>query len=149
MATIDKLDIGIYFQYASRAEFVEQLNKQYHFDVAHEIPPQTQVVDYVPKPSELDIIFGVASQMTPWAYFMAPLRFRSTRRTPFTRSRVTTLFGADEEQAALESTLGSIVCANKEEENEKAALIRCCKQLGQINDWIGFITGRIGQFLQG
>ena len=35
------------------------------------------------------------------------------------------------------------------EEEEKATLQKCFKQVDKLNSWLGFIVGRIGQFLQG
>ena len=39
MATIDKLDVGIYLQYARRTEMIEKINQEYHMADAGSIPP--------------------------------------------------------------------------------------------------------------
>ena len=81
MATIDKLDIGIYIQYARRAEYIEGIKSQYHLDQASSIPAQTQVTDLYPKLSELDLLLGVQRSYAPWAYFYPPKSFNLRRKS--------------------------------------------------------------------
>ena len=83
MATIDKLDIGIYMQYARRTNMIEQINQQYHLEEAASIPPQIQVLDISPKLTELDLLLGVRTMQTSWAFFSPPPEFRFQRRSPF------------------------------------------------------------------
>lgn len=149
MATIDKLDLSIYNLYAIRTRMVEQINQQLQLDKAASIPPQTQVMDIFPKLDELDILMGVVPLNTPWAYFFPPQKFQGIRRSPFAFFRVAPSLGSIEEQEKIEAILDSIPCETAEEEKEKAAIKGCFKQIEQINRWLGYIVGRVGQFLQG
>lgn len=149
MTTIDKLDIDIYIQYARRTQLIEQINQQYHFEDAAAIPPHIQLVDLYPKLTEMDILFGIASIHTPWAYFFPPPRFRFQRRSPFGFFRVAPSLGSFEEEDQNEKKLDDIECDTEEEEKEKKALKSCFSQISKINDWLSFIVGRVGQFLQG
>jgi hypothetical protein len=148
MTTIDKLDLAIYIQYARRTQLVEQINQQYHLEEAVNIPPQTRVLDLYPKLSELDILLGVVPVLTPWAYFYPPKNFENMRRSPFTFGRVAPSLGDNTENDD-EAELAAIECKTKEEEEEKSVLQACLQQVRKINEWLGFIIGRVGQFLQG
>ncbi len=149
MATIDKLDLSVYNLYAIRTRMIEQINQQYRLDQASTIPPQTLVIDNFPKLTELDILLGIVPLATPWAYFYPPTKFRLLRRSPFAFSRIVPSMGSLEDQEKEEGVLDAIECKTPEEEHEKAAIKNCFKQIGQINQWIGHIIGRVGQFLQG
>lgn len=149
MATIDQLDLSVYNLYAIRTRMVEQINQQLQLDKASSIPPQTMMLDIYPKLTELDLLLGIVPLNTPWAYFYPPKQFRLMRRSPFAFSRVAPSLGSPAEQEKGEAILDSVPCETPEEEREKAALKGCFKQLGQINRWLGYIIGRVGQFLQG
>ena len=149
MATIDKLDLSVYNLYAIRTKMVEQINQQMQFDKASSIPPQTKVIDSYPKLTELDILLGIVPLNTPWAYFFPPKQFHLIRRSPFAFFRVAPSLGSLEDQEKGEALLDSIDCTSPEELTEKAAIKSCFKQIGQINRWLGYIIGRVGQFLQG
>lgn len=149
MATIDKLDIGIYIQYARRTQMVEEINQQYHLQEASTIPPQTLVIDYFPKLTELDMLMGIVPMMTPWAYFYPPKRFRYRRRSPFAFYRIAPTLGSLKDQEEMEEKLEEYKCQTAEEEKEKATIQSCFKQIDKINSWLSYIVGRIGQFLQG
>ena len=149
MATIDQLDLSVYNLYAVRTKMLEQINTELRLGEASTIPPQTAVVDTYPKLSELDLLLGVTPVVTPWAYFYPPRQFRNTRRSPFAFFRVAPSFGALETQDAQEAKLAGIKTNSPEEEGEKSAIGRCLKEMGKINNWLSFIVGRIGQFLQG
>jgi hypothetical protein len=149
MTTIDKLDIGIYIQYAKRTQLIEQINQQYHLTEAAAIPVQTQLVDLYPKLTELDILLGVVAVTTPWAYFFPPPRFRYQRRSPFGFFRVAPSLGSFEEEAQDMQKLEKIVCETPDQEKEKKVLRNCFAQIEKINGWLSFIVGRVGQFLQG
>jgi len=149
MTTIDKLDIGIYIQYARRTHMIEQINQQYHLDEASSIPPQLQVLDFYPKLSEMDILLGVGTVQNPWAFFFPPPQFRYQRRSPFGFFRVAPSLGSFEEEEQNERELDEIECKTEEEEKEKKTLKNCFEQIKKINNWISFIVGRVGQFLQG
>jgi hypothetical protein len=149
MTTIDKLDIGIYIQYARRTHMIEQINQQYHLDEAFTIPPQIQVLDIYPKLSEMDVLLGVGTIQYPWAFFFPPPKFRYQRRSPFGFFRVAPSLGSFEEEEENEKELDQIECQTTEEEKEKKALKNCFSQIKKINTWISFIVGRVGQFLQG
>ncbi len=147
--TIDKLDIGIYIQYARRTELVEQIKQQYHLQEAGSVPAQALIVDLYPKLSELDLLMGVAAMETPWAYFYPPKRYPEQRRTPFAFYRVLPIFGSLEDQEKEEKKLDDIECSTEEEEAEKSTIKKCFKKITELNDLVRYIGGRIGQFLQG
>lgn len=149
MATIDQLDISIYNLYAIRTRMMEQFNSQVRLGEAHTIPPQTQMVDTYPKLTELDILLGVAPVVTPWAYFYPPKRFRFIRRSPFAFFRVAPTLGSLEQHSEDEAKVAGVECNTPEEEGEKEAILGCLAQIEKINDWLSFIIGRVGQFLQG
>lgn len=149
MATIDKLDLSVYNLYAIRTRMIEQINQQFPLDQASSIPPQTQLVEFYPKMSELDILLGIVPLYAPWAFFFPPTKFRSIRRSPFAFFRIAPSLGSIEEQEKNAQTLEAIECTSPEELREKEAIKGCFKQLEQINRWMGHIIGRIGQFLQG
>ena len=147
MATIDKLDLGVYIQYARRTQYVEGVKRDYGLDQASSIPPQTSVTDVAPKLSELDLLLGVARSHAAWAYFYPPKNFRFIRKTPFTRSKISPSIGSEEDED--EGLIDCVSCQTPEAKEEKATLKRCIKQLRTINEWLGYIIGRAGQLLQG
>ena len=149
MATIDQLDISVYNLYAVRTRMLEQINNELRLGEAASIPPQTAVVDYYPKMTELDLLLGVAPVVTPWAYFYPPRQFRTVRRSPFAFYRIAPSLGSLEKQDEDEQKAETVVCETAEEENEKKAMIGCLKEIRKINNWLSFIIGRVGQFLQG
>lgn len=149
MTTIDKLDIGIYMQYARRTTLIEQTNQEYHLDEARSIPAQITVLDVYPKPSEMDILLGVGAVRNPWAFFFPPPKFRFQRRSPFGFFRVAPSLGSFEEEEEDERQLDEIACDSEEDEKDKQTLKGCFEQIKKINNWISFIVGRVGQFLQG
>ncbi|CAF23034.1 Uncharacterized protein PRO82_001709 [Candidatus Protochlamydia amoebophila] len=149
MTTIDQLDIGIYVQYARRTQLIEQINQQYHLDEASSIPPQILLVDIYPKLSEMDLLLGIVPIQTPWAYFFPPPRFRFQRRSPFGFFRVAPSLGSFEKEDEDERKLEEVECETEEDLKEKKAIKSCFDQIDKINNWLSFIVGRVGQFLQG
>lgn len=149
MATIDQLDLNVYNLYAIRTKMIEQINQQLQLDQASTVPPQTVIVDSYPKLTELDILLGIVPLHTPWAYFYPPKKFRDLRRSPFAFFRVAPSIGSLEEQEEHEKLLDEVECEGPEQESQKAAIKKCFKQMGEINRWMGYIIGRVGQFLQG
>lgn len=149
MVTIDKLDQSVNWAYASRQRLVEEFNRQIRIDQAASIPPQTQIFDIYPKLTELEILLGVIPYHTPWAYFFPPKKFRNVRRSPFSFYRVAPSLGTLQEQEEIEELIQNLPCRSPEEQQEKEVIQACFKQINKINSWLGFIIGRIGQFLQG
>lgn len=149
MTTIDKLDISVYNLYALRTKMIEQINQQYQLDMASTIPPQTLVMNVVPKLTELDLLLGIVPLHTPWAYFYPPMKYSFVRRSPFAFFRVAPSLGSLEEQEEVARTLESVPCSTPEEAKEKEVIRGCFRQIEQINRWLGHIIGRVGQFLQG
>lgn len=147
--TIDQFDLSVYNLYAIRTKMIEQTVSQFQLDKAGSIPPQTMLVDLYPKMSEIDILLGVAAYFTPWAYFYPPINYRNLRRSPFAFHRVAPSLGSSKEQDEFEEKIASIECRSPEEESEKQAVLGCLKTVDKLNGWVGFIIGRIGQFLQG
>lgn len=148
MATIDKLDMSVYNLYAIRTKMIEQINQQFSFDKAYTIPPQTAVLDIFPKLTELDILLGIVPMFTPWAYFYPPKNYRGQRKSPFAFHRLAPALG-DQTDEVLDSLIAQVDCQTTEEISEKAAIKGCLKELGKLNSMLGFIRGRVGQFLQG
>jgi len=148
MTTIDKLDISVYSMYALRITMIEQINNQLRLTEASTIPPQTQMVDIWPKLTEMDLLLGVVPLATPWAYFYPPKRFFSLRRSPFS-FRVGPSFGSLDREEEFEALLVTVPVTTPEEISEKATIKNLLEKMRYINDMISFITGRIGQFLQG
>lgn len=149
MATIDKLDIAVHMQYARRMEFVEAVQGQYHLEEARTIPAQTLVVDIYPRLSEMDLLLGVSRTYAPWAYFYPPKGFFKQRRHSFARHRMAPALGSLDKAEADGDLVASIETNTPEEEEEKNLLQAALKQIDEINDLIGFVLGRMGQFLQG
>lgn len=149
MTTIDQLDLSVYNLYAVRTKMIEQINQQFRLDQAASIPPQTQILDIYPKLSELDLLLGSVPLNTPWALFFPPKKFRWQRRSPFAFYRIAPSIGSLDEQDALEAELAQIETNTPEEKQEKEAIQTCLKELNKLNTWLGFIIGRVGQFLQG
>ena len=48
-----------------------------------------------------------------------------------------------------EQKLDDIICEDEEDEKKKKAIKACFAQIEKINNWLSFIVGRVGQFLQG
>ena len=149
MTTIDKLDISVYDLYAKRTRMVEQINSQLRLNEASSIPPQLSILDIYPKMTELDLLLGTVPLNTPWAYFFPPKQFKFLRRSPFAFYRVSPSLGSLEEQAVCADKVANYTCRNPEEEKEKEAISACFVQIEKLNNWLGFIIGRVGQFLQG
>lgn len=149
MTTIDKLDIGVYNRYAIHAQLLEAIQKELKLPGDNNIQAHTQIVDISPKLTELDLLLGIIPLNTPWAYFFPPKEFRRTRRSPFAFYRVAPTLGSLEEQERLVETLENTPCNTPEEKRERDALANCFSQLDKLNEWLGFIVGRVGQFLQG
>lgn len=149
MTTIDRLDLAIHVQYARRTEFIEAVRGQYHLEEADRIPAQAMVVDIYPRVSEMDLLLGVARTYAPWAYFFPPKRFFSQRRTSFSRFRVAPTLGSLEDQDADAAKVAAVVPKSPEEAEEKELISKCLSEIENINELIGFVIGRIGQFLQG
>lgn len=152
--TIDKFDIGIYIQYARRTQLIEQVMSQYHMREATTVPAQALIVDLYPKLAELDLLLGISTLASPWAYFYAPRSYSTQRRSPFAFHRVVPILGQhekeqEEEQKRDEEIIEEIECRTPEEERERKVLRACFKQIEEINSLLRYIGGRIGQFLQG
>lgn len=149
MATIDRLDVGIYIQYARRTQMLEQINQEYNLDQASSIPAQLLLVDIHPKLTEMDILLGIVPVQSPWSLFFPPPKYRFQRRSAFGFFRVAPSLGSFEEEDQDEQQLDDTECFNEEEEKEKAVLKKCFAQIKKINSWLSYIVGRVGQFLQG
>lgn len=147
--TIDKLDISVHDMYALRIWSYEQTNNQLRLNQATSIPPQTMVNNLVIKQSEMDILLGMIPFNTPWAYFFPPKNYLTRRRSPFSFSRVAPSLKPTDEGSDEYNTLFSVACETNEEKQERDTIASCFKEMSKLNGWLGFIVGRIGQFLQG
>lgn len=151
MTTIDKLDIGIYIQYARRTQMIDDMNREMRLQEASTIPPQLQLLNLYPKPNELDILLGVITVTTPWAYFLPPKDFSLQRRSPFTFGQIapSIIINARDDQETDEDRLNKLSTTSSDEEEEKKVMLKCLQQVKKINSWMSFVVGRMGQFLQG
>lgn len=150
MPTIDQLDIKIYVQYAKTATAVEQINNQFHLPDAASVPPQTRVVDIYPKLTELELLLGVTPFLhKPYAHFVEPRGFAHQRWSPFTFGQIAPLLGPLEKQLKLRKKLRKVKCGKKRHAHDRDALVDCLEEVDEINNQLGFIIGRMGQFLQG
>jgi hypothetical protein len=147
--TIDQLDIGIYIQYARRAELIEQVRQQYHLPEAGQVPAQALIVDLYPKLSEMDLLFGVATTHAPWAFFYPPKDFVKRRRSTFAFHRIMPIFGSTDEEEKEEERLDKVECETEDEEDERKVIKTCIAKIRHLNELLHYIGGRIGQFLQG
>ena len=148
MTTIDKLDISIHSQYARRMNLMEEVNRL-GLNQDAMIPPQIRVLDFYPRLPEMDILLGVPIVQTPWAFFRPPPQFSYQRRAPFSFFRVAPSLGSFEDEEENEREFDELECATEDEREEKAVIKNCFGQIKKINQWLGFIIGRVGQFLQG
>lgn len=148
MATIDKLDLSVYNQYAIRSEMIRQFESQIQMGKASAIPTHTQISDNYPKLPEIDLLLGVRTAHTPWALFNPPREFRENRRSPFDRRhRIAPSF--EGVQSEIEEFLDHFKGIDADEEREKEKLKECFSQMKTINNWLGEIIGNIGRFVQG
>jgi hypothetical protein len=147
--TIDRLDIGIYVQYAKRMQILEQVQQQYHLKEATTVPAQALIVDLYPKLSELDLLLGVGTTLAPWAHFFPPKNYSRQRRSSFAFHRILPIFGTFDTEEKEDQELANLVCESSEEENEKTVIRGCLKKIQELNELQRYIGGRIGQFLQG
>jgi hypothetical protein len=157
MTTIDKLDAGVYVQYAKRSELMQEMNQQFRLQnlaQASTIPPLIKMLTLDPQLSEMQLLLGMTSIHTPWAYFAPPKRFNEQQKSIFTFSRIVPSLGSstdkeDEDEDKQEAMIEAIECENDEEKKEKTVIQECMAQIKKINGWLGFIIGRVGQFIQG
>jgi hypothetical protein len=151
MITIDNFDITVHNLYAIRTQMIEETRRTLRLDQAASIPPQTLVfTDKAPKLTELDILLGITQELAPYAYFKQPEGFEmGLRRSPFSFSRIAPSFGPREGHSAQEGALLAIVTDSKEEKEEQKDILRLLNTLETLNDWKGYIVGRMAQFLQG
>jgi hypothetical protein len=149
MTTIDKLDVGIYMQYARRTQALEQITQQYHLEEASSIPAQLRVLDLYPKLSEMELLTGIGNIQMPWAQFAPPSKYRFQRRSPFGFFRVAPSLGSFDKEEENEKEMDEVECETEEDEKEKKILKSCFAEIKKINGWISYIVGRVGQFLQG
>ncbi|MCB1135324.1 MAG: DUF5399 family protein [Chlamydiia bacterium] len=150
MTTIDQLDIRIYIQYAKRSAQVEQIQRDFRLNEATSVPAQTQLVDLYPKLTELELLLGVSPFLRkPWAHFHAPEHFDVQRWSPFAFGQVAPLLGSQEVQTKIREKLKKLTSENKKNKKRRKAILDCLDEVEDLNDLIGFIVGRMGQFLQG
>lgn len=147
--TIDKLDISVYNMYAVRTRLYEQITQQYHLEEASSIPPQTQVMATQVQLSEIDMLLGIVPIHTPWAYFFPPKQFSRLRRSPFSFAKIAPSLKDTDEEGEEFAALFAVECLTPEEIHERGVIANCLKEINKLTGWLGFIRGRIGQFLQG
>lgn len=149
MATIDRLDIAVNYQYARRIEFVEAIQKELHLDRSTAVSDQALVVDLFPKRSEVELLLGLTQTKAPWAYFYAPPGFQAQRQSTFAFFRIAPTMGSLSKQEADAQKVATTAVNSKEEADEQSVLGQFFSSVNDINQMIGFVTGRIGEFLKG
>jgi hypothetical protein len=172
MITVDRIDISHYFQYARRIQSVENTYKAYRLEHANAIPAHTAIVNVHPTLDELDMLFGFRRSTMPWACFEAPEAFGEQRRSTFAFDRVCPSLGTMERQKEILGKLRRYVDRDFKDQQsgedqdqedkdkddffssfgqkvEKSLLCNCLEEIEKINDFINFVTSRVGQFLQG
>jgi hypothetical protein len=147
--TIDKLDISVYNLYALRTRMIEQINQQYRLEEAQSIPPQIQVMNTIAQLTELDLLLGTVALNTPWAYFFPPQQYHTRRRSPFSFAKIIPSVRSTDEGSEEYTALFDVECESPDEERERKTIANCFKEISKLNNWLGFIIGRVGQFLQG
>lgn len=145
--TIDKLpdDLGISIGYANRILLIEEMKRR---------SDETRVADVVtvttqPIYSDLDIVLGLVQRSNSYASFFAPEGFSDIRRNPFTTFSVGPSFGSLKDRELAEEKILTTPCTTPEEIAEKNTLNGCLTNMAKIGEWIAYISGRKGQFLQG
>lgn len=150
-STIDNLDISVYNMYAIRSRMVEQIQREFHLEDAAAVSSQLQMITTQAQLLEMDQLFGLLSPVTsslPWAYFFPPNFYFAQRFSPFTFAQIAPSLkqeGKEEDEDELADTH----CTTDEEKEEKNAILGCLKTIRKLNGWLGFVRGRVGQFLQG
>lgn len=149
-ATVDQLDTRIYIQYAQRATAVEQIQREFHINEASSVPAQTQLVDLYPKLTELELLLGVSPYLKrPWAHFGQPQGFDLQRWSPFTFGQVAPSLGSMEKIMKLREKLKKKKRDSKQSQKNQEEILECLEEVDELNGLLGFIVGRMGQFLQG
>lgn len=145
--TIDKLpdDLGISIGYANRILLIEEMKRR---------SDETRVADVVtvsthPIYPDLDMVMGLVQRANSYASFFAPQGFSDIRRNPFTTYSVGPSFGSIKDRELAEERLHATPCTTVEEIAEKNTLNSCLGVMNKIGEWIAYISGRKGQFLQG
>ncbi len=157
---LSKLPLQTYIQYAKRTQYIEALNRVYRFNEAATVPRQVEVNDVFPREQDIDILLGVIRANRPWASFMPPPRFdqgslSGTLRTlyqrepSFNRYRAAPKLGSLEKQEADYHRVLNYPETSPSARREKKALKRLFEHLEDVNGMVSYVTGRIGQFLQG
>jgi len=147
--TIDKLNIGVYVQYARRMQFMESVNKQYRIAEAYNIPAQTQIINISPRTSEIEMLMGRSYGGNVWAIFSPPRNYFIQHRPIVSKFRIVPSIGSLQKQDADQAKVAAYSCATRQEEREQQAIGSVFEVVNNICGWIGHIVGRVGQFLQG
>jgi len=147
--TIDKLDISVYNMYALRTRMVEDIKREFHLEEARAVSSQTQISITQAQVREMDRLMGLTSTSVttmPWAFFFPPDFFYQARFTPFTFAYIAP--GLKKKNEEDEDEIEGMACDDEEGKEEKKAILGCLKVIRKLNQWLGFVRGRMGQFLQ-
>lgn len=150
--TIADYEMSWYNLYALRTRSVEEIQKQYQLNQAATVTSNVVMPNYQQVQTELDMLFpDVRFVQNPFANFKAPpiKKHNQSRRSPFAFWRIAPSLGTLEEQEKLEAMVDQFNVDSNEEIREKKAIQSCFKQMNKLNSMLGFIVGRVGQFLQG
>lgn len=143
--TIDRLDLNVNTSYALQILLMEEYKRKVD---------ETRVADVItvttqPIYPDLDMVMGLVNRAGSYANFSPPDDFFDIRRNPFTTFSVGPSFGSLKDREAAEAKLDATHCTTTEEAAEKNTLATCFSTMSKIGEWISYISGRKGQFLQG
>ena len=72
MATIDRLELKIYFDYARRIRDIENTHRLLNLHQAQSVHPHATVINLSPQKHEIEELFGFRHNVQPWALFSIP-----------------------------------------------------------------------------
>ncbi len=105
-------------------------------------------MDFHQKPAEIDLLLVFAAGNDTLGNLFATQVVPGTPSLSLYCGACGTTLGSQQDQDEREERIASTVCESAEEEREKSVLLACFEMITRINDWLGHIVSRIGQFLQ-
>jgi hypothetical protein len=139
--------LDVHDLYARRIQLIESYYKQYPVSQAERIPAHTAVDNVRPQLTNIDILLGVSTNPPPWALMRPP---EYDPRQPYVSFyRIAPALGTIEQQANATERLQSVECVTAQDTEDKNTILGGLAAINKINDWKGYIIGRVGQFLQG
>lgn len=145
--TTSDIPLGWHDLYARRIQLIESYYNQYPVSQAERVPAHTAVDNVRPQLTNIDLLLGVSTNPPPWALMRAP---DYDPRQPYVSFyRIAPALGTIEQQANATERLQAIECVTAQDTLDKNTILGGLAAINKINDWKGYIIGRVGQFLQG